>query len=268
MNQTPENVSQAIRELSEEFHLMPSSAAFQPTVPAAPKRKTGERRHIYRNADGSIFGKKVIIMLSDGRKLPRWYHYDPKTKTYSKGLKGQKAPLYNAHILHNMDEETVFITEGEKDADTMSKLDDIPATTIPNGAGFTQWLDLYNDGLQGKDIIILTDNDDAGRKYGSTVARNVVSIANSVKIIPASAIWEKCPEKGDISDIVRSPRRRTAQELLTEAVRRAEFLYAGTRRTEAASSFLIRKISLSSQKRAMNLKKEHPVYLVSLYSSR
>ena len=64
-----------------------------------------------------------------------------------KGLNGQKAPLYNAHILHNMDEETVFITEGKKDADTVSNMDGIPATTIPNGAGFTQWINLRARGI-------------------------------------------------------------------------------------------------------------------------
>ena len=182
------------------------------------------RTHIYYNEDGSIFGKKDITSLTDGRKMICWWLYNPETKTYTKGLNGQKAPLYNANVLHNMGNEgTIFITEGEKDADTLSHLDDIPATTIPNGAGFHQWLDLYNDGLQGKDIIILTDNDEAGRKYGNTVATNVVSIANSVKIIPATAIWNKCPEKGDISDIVQALGADEATQLLADAIHNAPF---------------------------------------------
>ena len=217
MEFTRENVAQAIRELSQQFGLN------TPIIKQKNPQKIGSRTHIYHNADGSIFGKKVITSLTDGRKLPCWYRYDPETKTYIKGLQGLKAPLYNANVLHNMDEGTVFITEGEKDADTMAKLDDIPATTIPNGAGFTQWLDLYNDGLQGKDIIILTDNDDAGRKYGSTVAKNVISIANSVKIIPALAIWDKCPEKGDISDIVKALGEDKTVELLADAIQKASF---------------------------------------------
>ena len=166
---------------------------------------------------------KVITMLSDGKKCPCWYLYDPEIKTYSKGLQGQKAPLYNANVLHNMDEGTVFITEGEKDADTLSRLDDIPATTIPNGAGFSQWIDLYNDGLQGKDIIILTDNDDAGRNYGIKVAQNTLNIAKSVKIIPATAIWDKCPPKGDISDIVQAIGEDEATQLLADAIHRIPF---------------------------------------------
>ncbi|MBR4318927.1 MAG: AAA family ATPase, partial [Oscillospiraceae bacterium] len=208
-----ENAAQAIKALSEQFGL---------TTPTFPQ-KIGTREHTYYNADGSIFGMKVITTLSNGKKAPCWYLYDPEIKTYSKGLRGLKAPLYNAHILHNMDEETVFITEGEKDADTLSRLDDIPATTIPNGAGFSQWLDLYNDGLQGKDIIILTDNDDVGRNYGIKVAQHTLNIAKSVKIIPATAIWSKCPPKGDISDIVQALGEDEATQLLADAIHKTPF---------------------------------------------
>ena len=218
---TPENFKRAVTALSEMFHTgfvsAKTSQSYQPTG------KIGSRTHIYHNADGSIFGKKVITSLTDGGKTLCWYRYDPETKTYDKGLKGLKAPLYNAHALQSASEGTVFITEGEKDADTMSRLDDIPATTIPNGAGFNQWIDLYNDGLQGKDIIILTDNDDAGRKYGNTVARNVFSIAKSVKIIPAAAIWDKCPEKGDISDIVQAIGAEEATRLLADTIQKTDF---------------------------------------------
>lgn len=221
METTRENAAYAINELVAQFYpelKEPFNIAQTPSV-----FKTGERQHIYHNADGSIFGMKVITTLSNGKKAPCWYLYDPETKSYIKGLRGLKAPLYNAHILHNMDEKTVFITEGEKDADTVSNMDGIPATTIPNGAGFSQWIDLYNDGLQGKDIIILTDNDEAGRNYGIKVAQNTLNIAKSVKIIPATAIWDKCPEKGDITDIVQAVGEEETQEFLISAIQRTSF---------------------------------------------
>ena len=222
MSKIRENVAQAIRELSEEFGL--TESAFIPTPSKKEKaKKTGERTHIYYNADGSIFGKKVITTLTNGKKSPCWYLYDHEKKTYITGLHEQKAPLYNANVLHNMDEGTVFITEGEKDADTLSRLDDIPATTIPNGAGFSQWIDLYNDGLQGKDLIILTDNDDVGRSYGIKIAQHTLNIAKSVKIIPATAIWSKCPPKGDISDIVQAIGEDEATQLLADAIHNIPF---------------------------------------------
>ena len=215
LEDTPENFKYATKTLSEIFHISSN--------PVKETHQIGSRTHIYYNTDGSIFGKKVITTMANGKKHPCWYLYDPETKSYIKGLQGLKAPLYNAHILHNMNEETVFITEGEKDADTVSNMDGIPATTIPNGAGFTQWLDLYNDGLQGKDIIILTDNDDAGRNYGLKVAQNVLNIAKSVKIIPATAIWSECPPKGDISDIVQALGEDESIQLLADAIHNIPF---------------------------------------------
>ena len=221
LEDTTENFKYAVKTLSEMFHTgsipLESSQSYQPTG------KISSRTHIYYNADGSIFGKKVITTLTNGKKSPCWYLYDHEKKTYITGLHEQKAPLYNANVLHNMDEGTVFITEGEKDADTLSHLDDIPATTIPNGAGFSQWLGLYNDGLQGKDIIILTDNDDVGRSYGIKVAQNTLNIAKSVKIIPATVIWSKCPPKGDISDIVQALGEDEATQLLADAIHRTPF---------------------------------------------
>ena len=221
LEDTPENFKYAVKTLSEMFHT--GSIPSEPSQSYRPTGKVGSRTHVYYNADGSIFGKKVITTLTNGKKSPCWYLYDHEKKTYITGLHEQKAPLYNANVLHNMDEGTVFITEGEKDADTVSNMDGIPATTIPNGAGFSQWLDLYNDGLQGKDIIILTDNDDVGRSYGIKIAQHTLNIAKSVKIIPATAIWSKCPPKGDISDIVQAIGEDKATKLLADAIHNTPF---------------------------------------------
>lgn len=216
-----EEIAQAIKALSKEFNLTATTSS---PIPQTPKVKVDERHHIYKNADGSIFGKKVVNKFSDGSKNAVWYLFDSNTGNFNGkfGLSGHKAPLYNADLLHSNQDEPVYIVEGEKDADTLVNLGAV-ATTIPNGAGFRQWIPLYNEGLQGQDIIILTDNDDSGKKYGGTVARNTLPIAKSVKIIPATAIWDKCPEKGDISDIVQAVGEDKALELLIEAIQRTNF---------------------------------------------
>ena len=220
MTDTKENTAVAIRALGKMYGMLSTSRSLD--KPKKNRTKTGEREHIYRNADGSTFGKKTVVSYSDGSKAPYWSVFRPETGEYINGLNGQKAPLYNADILHNHLDEPVYITEGEKDADTIVRWEGI-ATTIPNGAGFSQWIPLYNEDLHGRDIIILTDNDEPGRKYGDKVARNIFNIAKTVKIIPATAIWSDCPEKGDISDIVQALGKDKALELLTEAVRKTDF---------------------------------------------
>ncbi|MDE7122154.1 MAG: hypothetical protein K2O42_08355, partial [Oscillospiraceae bacterium] len=56
--------------------------------------KIEERTHIYHNADGSIFGKKVVNKFSDGSKNAVWYLFNPETNGFQAkpGLSGQKAP--------------------------------------------------------------------------------------------------------------------------------------------------------------------------------
>ena len=192
------------------------------------RQKIGERTHIYRNADGSIFGKKVVNKFSDGSKNAVWFLFHPETNSFNEkcGLFGRKAPLYNADILHNNQDNTecpIIIVEGEKDVETLANME-ILATSLPNGGQSKQWHDaLYNDGLQEHDIIILTDNDKTGETYGETVAKNVSRIAKSVKIVPARTIWNECPEKGDISDIAEALGQDKTIVQLLDAIRTAEY---------------------------------------------
>jgi hypothetical protein len=74
-------------------------------------------------------------------------------------------PLYNLPAV--LLAETVIVVEGEKAADATNGLG-IVATTSMNGAkspGKTDWSPLI-----GKNVVIIPDNDDAGRQYAATVA--------------------------------------------------------------------------------------------------
>ena len=213
----------------KEVFLMQEKNNSTPAQKKSSKRqKIGERTHIYRNADGSIFGKKVVNKFSDGSKNAIWFLFNPETNCFNTtaGLSGATAPLYNADILHNNQDNTecpIIIVEGEKDVETLSNME-ILATSLPNGGQSKQWHDeLYNDSLQAHDIIILTDNDKTGEIYGETVAKNVSKIAKSVKIISAKTIWSECPEKGDISDIAEAIGQDKTIEQLLDAVRKAEY---------------------------------------------
>jgi hypothetical protein len=92
-----------------------------------------------------------------------------------------------------LDKQTVFVVEGEKDADHLWALG-IPATTCPGGAG--KWRSEYNDALRGKQVVILPDNDDVGEKHAQGVARALLGVAGEVKIVRLPGL----PPKGDVSD--------------------------------------------------------------------
>ena len=186
-----------------------------------PKQKavswTKLREHIYTNEQGNIIARKVIFDKGDGSKTAIWERYE--NGTYIKGLNGLKVPLYHVHNLQGG--KSVFIAEGEKDVETIEKMK-FRATCSPNGAGGrTSWVIAHNKYFTGKDVVILTDNDDAGREHGRVTAESLCGTAESVRLIPSEIIYPQLKEKGDISDIVVAVGLDEAKKLLMEAVQNA-----------------------------------------------
>jgi hypothetical protein len=91
------------------------------------------------------------------------------------------------------EERPVFITEGEKDCDNLQRLG-IPATTNPGGAG--KWKPEYSKALRGANVILLADNDEAGRKHVDEVGAALTGIAARVRRLDLPNL----PLKGDVSD--------------------------------------------------------------------
>ncbi len=88
---------------------------------------------------------------------------------------------------------TVFIVEGEKDANRLWDLR-IPATCNPGGAG--KWRDEYSRHFANADVVIVPDNDEAGRDHAEKVARSLHGTASRVRVLDLVNL----PRKGDISD--------------------------------------------------------------------
>lgn len=91
----------------------------------------------------------------------------------------------------------VFVCEGEKDVETMRAWG-FTATTNAGGAKY--WSDAFDDDLAGLDVIILPDNDDAGRQRADMRAATLRGKARRVRVLDISLHWAECPEKGDITD--------------------------------------------------------------------
>lgn len=90
-------------------------------------------------------------------------------------------------------EKTVFVVEGEKDVDRLWALG-IPATCNAGGAG--KWSPALDDHLRGADVVILPDNDDAGRNHKDLVAARLKDVAGRVRVLELPGL----PSKGDPSD--------------------------------------------------------------------
>ena len=189
-----------------------------------------ERVHVYTDKNGKPLAEKHIIKQPNGDKRCCWYAIDPQTGVKTSGLNGMELPLYRADKLHNQslngDEDTpIFFAEGEKDVETLEEFFEAIATCTPNGGTATSWKESYNNDLKKRNLIILTDNDAVGEKYGLTIARNTVGFVSSIRIISAKYIWSDCPEKGDISDIVQALGEEKARDLLFDAIQKAKYYF-------------------------------------------
>lgn len=90
-------------------------------------------------------------------------------------------------------EEQVFVVEGEKDADTMHARGFV-ATCNAMGAG--KWRDEYTSSLVERHVVLVGDNDQAGRDHMRQVALALHGRAASVKLVELPGL----PPKGDVSD--------------------------------------------------------------------
>lgn len=81
---------------------------------------------------------------------------------------------------NSLKSETIYITEGEPDAlCLLSK--GFPAIT--GTAGAETWKESWNSYFQHKNVVILYDNDEAGRSGAAKVAQGLFLIAKSIKVI-------------------------------------------------------------------------------------
>lgn len=146
---------------------------------------------------------KLRFVDAEGVKTFRWIKADPAQKSgYKMSHDGCPNRLY---FCGSYNADTVFIVEGEKDADTLHNLTGYTAASAENGAtkgeAKRKWLDEYTRQLEGKKVYILRDNDDAGKRFAEIEAQQLAGHAAQVYSLDLLEAWPACPEKGDISDM-------------------------------------------------------------------
>jgi hypothetical protein len=138
----------------------------------------------------------------------------PGLETYRKGTGDEPDLLYRlpealAAMVERPD-ETVFMVEGEKDADTCWALGLI-ATTNANGA--LNWKAEFNGLFAGRDVAVMVDNDDKGRERAKRLVAELSGIAGTVKAVELPGL----PPRGDVTDWLESG--KTKGELLAEVAK-------------------------------------------------
>ena len=143
-------------------------------------------------------GKRIVetydYQQPDGQMLFQVVRYEPKAFRQRRpngtgwiwDLEGVGRVPYRLPILMAADPSaTVFISEGEKDADALSHAG-LVATTGPMGAGF--WLDSFAPYFADRQVVILPDADEAGHKHGQRVAASLYDVASQVKVVESPGV--------------------------------------------------------------------------------
>ena len=120
---------------------------------------------------------------------------------------------------------TVFVVEGEKDADTLwAQEPPIPSTTNIGGAGkfrAPEAQKLADIGVTT--IYVIPDNDEPGRMH----AQGVLEACRGVGLTATLVVLENLPEHGDVTDWFKNP-DHTPEKLLAQAAAAPETPLVGT----------------------------------------
>jgi hypothetical protein len=161
--------------------------------------------YYYRDEAGSVLFQAVRLNPKDFRQRK------PDGKGgWTWSVKGVRAIPYRLPELLAEPARMVAVVEGEKDADTLAHID-VLATCNAGGAG--KWTAEHAAFLQGRHVIILPDNDDAGRNHAEQVAHSLHGIAESVRIVELPDL----PAKGDVSDWIAAGGTKEKLKQLAEA---------------------------------------------------
>lgn len=147
--------------------------------------------------------KPAIIATHDytdesGKLLFQTVRFDPKDFRQRRpsgngkwiwNLSGVRLVPYRLPAI--MKEPSIFIVEGEKDADNLWKIG-LPTTCNPMGAG--KWREEWSKLFEGKEVFILPDLDEPGRKHAVDVGKKLYGHALRIKII-------ELPKKADVKDV-------------------------------------------------------------------
>lgn len=154
-----------------------------------------------------LAGKKIMY----GRLENERFIYGLPRDTPRKSLKAVYGDLKRLREAIQAD-EAIFIPEGEKDVDTLTRKGYIAFTY----GVVNDWQAEFSEFVKGADVIILADNDEPGRAVANTILNDIQPVTKSAKIVvPVPDI-----PKADISDYFQAGHTEQEFEQLINTVTR------------------------------------------------
>lgn len=112
--------------------------------------------------------------------------------------------LYNANEVAEelrqepIDQRTIFMPEGEGKVEILREWDLLGVTSSCGSQHFTERLAKFFKGAG--DLVLLEDNDPAGRNRTAAIAPMLKKQGARVRVLNFQSVWPQCPMRGDIKD--------------------------------------------------------------------
>jgi hypothetical protein len=129
--------------------------------------------------------------------------YELKEPDFASG----KKPLYNLDRIASNPDAVVWITEGEKAADVLTKL----GATVTTSGGANSANDADWSPLAGRTCILWPDNDESGRNYVGEVAAILAAMNCRLSCVDVDTL--DLPPKGDAVEWLQSHENATLSDL-------------------------------------------------------
>lgn len=189
----------------------PLKANWRAYIESREKRKI-EATYNYVSCNGGyaftkirLEGKKILYGILENERFTYGLPRDTPRKSL-KAIYGNVKTLNKAIA----EGKPIFIPEGEKDVDTLTK----QGYTAFTYGGVNDWQADFAELVKGADVIILADNDSPGKAVADTILRDIQPVAKSAKIIvPMPDI-----PKADISDYFNAGHTKEEFEQMINSV--------------------------------------------------
>ena len=166
-------------ELEAEFDYWHEDGRYAYTV-LKGRRADGDKAFL----TGRRFTGALDMLAGERRDNPDLFYKHPAIDNFEKGKGGEPDLLYRLpELLADLaarPDDPVFVCEGEKDVES-ARSNGLIATTSPNGAG--KFRPAFAKYFNGRDVVVVPDADQRGRKHGELVASILCGAARSVKVI-------------------------------------------------------------------------------------
>lgn len=205
----PDDFSLSVKELPDKILIHCHAGCNYKAVLRALKLTESDLFFDNPKANTSVLNKsgKIVALYNyldeDGELLHQTVRFEPKKFSQRRpgkkdewiwNLRGVNPVIYHLPRVKEAieNEETIFLSEGEKDADNLASHLGLVATTSPMGAG--KWRETYAQMLSGaKEVVVIADNDSPGQRHAQAIASSLLALQVPTKLL-------KMPS-ADIKDI-------------------------------------------------------------------